>query len=328
MPVDIPQWFVQKYSVNTPSPTVNEQPAKKEPITSPYQQQTESLLREPADTQQEREQLPTSAIPSTKRKVDPIILQGLEQKSPPILNQLPIRQIPSFEPGKRVFTDQKQLDKIIAEAPEEGRIVSFKEAFKRARQAGMPEFEYKGNRFNTQQAGETDREWLSVLKQNKTPQTFADYMERAGVTSAQGKNIDTSTISKKLGPALAVIAPIFKSAGITPEITSGQRNWNEWSLHEIGEAIDMRLKTANPQSIQKLEASLPGEPTTTYVEGEKGRMWTDGTYEYFVYGKGENIHLHIERESPETKQRLIEYMIESGLSQKIPRDEMRKYLGK
>lgn len=321
MPITLEPWFLEKYSLKPDQQIEQPAPIKEETKTSSFLKKL-SLLKEPGDTQQQRELLSPEARTSTERKIDPIILDRLSE-SP--LSSPPQIQVPAFQPGKRVFTNQEELDKIIAEAPESNKIISFNEAFRKARQAGMSSFEYKGDQFNTRQKDETNEEWLLTLKQNKTPQNFTDYMGRTGVTTAEGKKINLSQISIKLGPALERIAPIFKAANITPEITSGQRNWGKWSLHEIGEAIDMRLKTANPKALKQLEDALPGKPVDTFIEGETAQMWTDGDYQYFIYGKGKKLHLHIERDIPETKKKLIEYMIKQKLTKEIPTEELKYY---
>lgn len=382
---ELPDWFIQKYSQEKET---KEEPKK--PTLSLYRRYLNEEfadLYEPADTQQEREKLTGQALNSTKKEIDPQILEDLAnryQKTPPVtelditLNKvIKAKMAPTFEPGKKVFTDQERWNEIIAAAPEEGKIISFKKAFKQARDVGDEEFEYQGNRFNTRKRGETKTEWLSSLKNNKllTPfipgfvrerkieeipevripvkgrllagsprelsrkylsreaqkqlpiieKGFASYMKQTGVSLAENKNIDTGAISEKLGPALVKVAPMLESAGIKPEITSGKRNRGVWSLHEVGEAIDLRLKSADKNSLKKLKEQLPGSPIDTFIEGEKGRMWSDGTYEYIIHGKGNNIHLHIERETEESKERLVEHMIKLGLANKIPQKGLAHY---
>jgi hypothetical protein len=58
---------------------------------------------------------------------------------------------------------------------------------------------------------------------------------------AKGKGIDLAEISSGMDPALEDARSMLAGVGITPEITSGRRHNDNWSLHEIGEAVDLRL---------------------------------------------------------------------------------------
>ena len=165
---------------------------------------------------------------------------------------------------------------------------------------------------------------IPSLKKEVEP-AFRDFMKRTGVKIAGGKKVDTAQIATELGPALEKIAPAMRKAGIVPEITSGRRDLGAWSLHEVGEAIDLRLKNASPEALKALEEALPGSPTNTSIHGEKGRMWTDGTFEYIIHGTGNNIHLHVERETEQAKQRLVQHMIDKGRGERIPRRGLTRY---
>lgn len=147
---------------------------------------------------------------------------------------------------------------------------------------------------------------------------FTSTMTKLGVSTAKEYKIDASKISDRMIPALEKLVPILKAAGIKPEITSGKRNKGYWSLHEIGEAFDLRLKNAEPKALKKLKGALPGNAYTTYHDGNKGIGWSEPGWDYILHGEGDNIHLHVERETDEAKQRLIRHMIKTGRAEKIP----------
>jgi len=168
MPADLPDWFLEKYSKK--SPAAIEQPVEERPASREDFLRKQSMSLDIADTQQEREQLEGNALSSTRRKIDPATLERLSNRFPANnepFSQAPVRKAPTLPEGKRVFTDQAQVDQIVAEAPAEGRPVSFKGAFKNARSKGLKEFRYRGDLFNTQDDGETDSGWLDTLKTNK-----------------------------------------------------------------------------------------------------------------------------------------------------------------
>lgn len=354
MAVEVPDWFVEKYS----TPGGQSAPVET-PRSSVYRQ---FMNLELADTQQEREKIHASVQKSITRAIDTDALERLSNrygvdepdesnillttkkaeavKRDPFSKPPVVRAAPELPEGKKVFTDQKRFEEIVASAPEEGRLVSFKQAFKTARETGKKEFEYKGDRFNTREKGETEARWLSALNVNKVDmpkQTsvpvepdevepeFTDFMKKLGVRIPEGKNVDAAGVSENLGPALNKVVPVMREAGITPELTSGRRNRGVWSLHEVGEAVDLRLNTASPEALKSLKDSLPGDPIRTSIHGEKGEMWSDGTYEYIIHGTGDNIHLHIERETKDSKQKLIDHLIEEGKSDKIPKRGLTKY---
>jgi hypothetical protein len=329
------------------------------------------------DTQQEREVLTPAAEESTKRRFSSSILQaaadryGLQKAEKPEVLVIPpteekarepfavppaIRTAPSLPKAEPVFKDPKQFEQIVAEAADEAKPLSFKQVFKAARAEGREEFEYKGDRFNTREAGESKGQWASFLEGRKLTSpaeqqretrtrlraepfeqrlletdpepreaAFTDYMKRLGVKIPEGRNVGAEGISQELGPALDKVAPIFNDLGVTPEITSGLRSRGNWSLHEVGEAIDLRLRTASPGAIRKLEQALPGTPRSVNIHGEKGRMWGDGTYEYIIHGSGDNIHLHIERETEAAKEKLVGHMIASGRAAGIPKKGLSRY---
>jgi uncharacterized protein YcbK (DUF882 family) len=440
-----------------------------------------------ADTQQERERIHGSILASTRQKPDPITLTSLasrfassdegtetialsvEGAASEVLTQAPVRVAPPIPEGKKVFTDPRQWEQIIDQAPEEGKPLSFKQAFTQARKAGQEGFEYHGDRFHTREKGESGAEWAQYLtgglapeiaatpsqegygrredgtekgegwlglipmqdgsdrmmsevsvgveidgeetlvpaivpalsedevsylaqggdarehqsimnkavshakeqlaggnspfapeepgteimsglnprdksrmrmsaeafRQSRQPNevaeatepVFTDFMERAGVQVAQGKDIDVKNLSAELGPAIEEIAPILREAGITPEITSGRRDRGDWSLHEIGEAVDFRLKNASSSAIKKLTDSLPGEGIKVKVHGQKGKLWRKGDFEYILHGSGNNVHLHIERDNRETKESLADHLKVSGKTSSISRRGLRAHAG-
>lgn len=403
MATDLPVWFMEKYSKSEPAAVEAEAPAKaagpslyrqflslEAADTHQEREQIHGRAREAA-----RERTPpgllkkmaaryakpeplfeqdTQNILFEQGKKDigvdtgPIVEAAEEAVAGPLeFMTAPVTApIPAQDKGTRVFTDQTKLEEAISEVPDEGRVVTFKSAFKAARRAGKREFEHNGNLFNTRKSGETDAQWEAGILERTAPPPeavdreairsqlradaykqsllpgdfqqkelavrpeatdpeFSDFMKRTGVSVAAGKSVDTGEIARELGPALDKIAPAFKSAGITPEITSGRRDSGNWSLHEVGEAVDLRLKNADEAAIETLEDSLPGSPSRVKIHGEKGRMWTDGTYEYIIHGKGDNVHLHVERETEESKERLVQHLIEKGKTGSVSQRGLSRY---
>jgi len=347
----------------------------------------EYLNLEMGDTQQERERIDPSLIRSIKEEPDPIVIErlakraGLDlQKKEPIkeiLSTIPTITTPEPVKSEKIFKDEAKWEKIIDEAPEEASPVNFKEAFKKARTAGMEKFEYKGNLFNTKRDDETKQEWARYLESRKiesalkthiikpliiegltkedrsairrtqniaaykksiTPtqsllpkevqepaSNFSAFMKETGIKIADKKDINPNEISSNLGPALNIISPILNKAGIIPEITSGKRGKGDWSLHEIGEAIDMRLKNASPEAINKIKENLPGKPISVNIHGEKGQLWQKDGFEFIIHGEKDNIHLHIERDTQKTKEALAEHLLKIGKKKNITRKGLRAY---
>lgn len=346
------------------------------------------LNLEVADTQQERERINPSLIESIKEKPDPIILERLakragidlfkkEEPKNILLPSTPEQKllsttptiIPTLPPkGEKIFTDPTKWEQIIDAAPEEAEPINFNRAFKKAREMGLKEFEYKGDLFNTRKSGETGEEWAQHLETKKaTPPitgiltseereairktqktaayyksliptqhklsttlepinpAFSDYMKETDIKTAKNKDIDANLINANLGPALKVISPILKEAGIIPEITSGKRNQGDWSLHEIGEAIDIRLKNASTKAINVLKNNLPGKPISVKIHGEKGQLWKKDGFEFIIHGKEDNKHLHIELDTEETKAALAEHLLKSGKKNKILQKGLKAY---
>ncbi len=341
-----PSWFVNRY---TKSPSAQEEiakPANKQPGKMPPQWFVDQYTKSPKspdnkvpnkqpaelgskDTQQERERLTGPELASTRRQLDPSTLTRLSDRyalsaDRPPLTTPPVRSAVSRPEGKKVFTNPEQLEQIFAEAPDAGKAISFKKAFKLARTLGKDEFEYKGDRFNTRERDETLTEWAEALKTSKEF-PFSAYMAEANIQSAPGKTVDIKGIDPAMGTAIEKLTPILKAAGIKGEITSGKRSQDNWSLHEVGEAFDIRLKTAGKEALKKLKATLPGNPVSISIRGKKGQMWRDGDFEYVVHGAGNRIHLHVERETAETKEKLANYLIERGSPEIVSVQGLRKY---
>lgn len=150
-------------------------------------------------------------------------------------------------------------------------------------------------------------------------------MQVSGLKVAKDKNVDVNQLSPKIAPALKSAGEMLTKAGITPEITSGKRSNGNWSLHEIGEAVDLRLKNASPEAIKKLEDELPGNPISTRIHNENGRMWKKDGVEYIIHGEGSNVHLHIEREAEDTKAALAEHLKSQGKGKNISRRGLKAY---
>lgn len=125
-------------------------------------------------TQQERERLDPSTQESIRERpsaetVD-FLTQSTDDEEDTYLSKVPTRPIPHFTEGKRVFTDQAQMEKIIADEGEASKpFVSFNKTFQAARASGNKEFIYKGNHFNTRKKDETNAEWLTKIKTIKGP---------------------------------------------------------------------------------------------------------------------------------------------------------------
>ena len=111
-----------------------------------------------AATQVERQVLSPRAEQSTVTKDDPeVVAKALA------FSEAPIRPTPHHTEGKQVFTDQKQVEELHAEA-DIPPLTSFKSEFKAARARGDKEFAYKGDRFNTREKGETAAGWLEAIR--------------------------------------------------------------------------------------------------------------------------------------------------------------------
>ena len=164
---------------------------------------------------------------------------------------------------------------------------------------------------------------FKMLEAMKAPVTtatkgmFSEAMHNHNVTLAKGKNVDVDKIDVKMAPALEVVSPIFEEAGIASEITSGDRDKGVWSLHENGNAIDMRLKHANPAAMEKLKAGLGGPGIPVKIHGKNGRLWRKGDFEYIIHGERSNIHLHIERDTPNSKAGLAAHLRSIGAGDKV-----------
>jgi hypothetical protein len=338
--IEVPEEVIEHYSTG---PVVK----------TPEEVLVDDLLKSaPARTQQEREKLEGAALASTREPVDPVLLSQLADKYS--LSSGPL-DISLDAPGKRVFTDQAELERIIFNAEDD--VPTFKDYFKKARAAGKTEFKYQGELFNTRREGETEDRWLETVKRNaerKTEKIDPRQAQRAtmsaeahkqsllgaearvepeaGFSAAMTRNnvtvkgdIDTSLIHESLGGALDRVAPLLQAAGIDAEITSGKRDQKYWSLHETGEAIDLRLKSLSAEGLKTLKESLPGKPSPIKIEGENGQLWNEGEYDYVIHGTGNNIHLHIEHETADAKRRLAEHLISIGKADKVNRSALKRY---
>ena len=120
-----------------------------------------------ADTQAKRENLYGNVHESTRQA--PRIRHSTGTAAVPRLAKLTPRRRPRVrEEGRRVFTDQRQVEAILGEDPMALQRVSFKGNFNRHRKAGLEEFSYKGGRFTTQNKDETPSQWLTSLESNRS----------------------------------------------------------------------------------------------------------------------------------------------------------------
>jgi len=309
MPLDMPDWLIEKYTL--PSP-----PAQQVGAPSPAPKGRSSFLVDlkVGDTQQERERLQGATLSSVREKLDPIVLERLANRFKPTgddpnnitlspdttpLTQPPVRTATPLPEGKKVFTDPAQWEKLVDQAPEEGKpLSSFNTQFKQARSEGQEAFEYEGDRFITREKGESGEQWAWAVQVRKDRPTLA--------------------------PALDAVAPILRDAGITPEVSSGERSNLDWSLHEINEATDLRLKNASPEAIEQLKASLPGKPINVSIHGEQGQLWRKGEFEFIIHGT-DDIHLHIERDTKATKSALAKHLTTQGKSENISQQGLKDY---
>ena len=147
--------------------------------------------------------------------------------------------------------------------------------------------------------------------------TFRDAMTDMGVVVADTDGfVDVDNVDPRMEPGLKEGVGFLRTAKIEAELTSGRRRDGEWSLHENGNAFDVRLKHATPPQIRKLREELtaatgrPGAPIM--IKKKPGLSWTKGDFEYIIHGKGDNIHLHIERDTPETKDDLRSHLNKVG----------------
>lgn len=144
----LPDWFHKKH------PT---------PVDVPADRSVKPI----ADTQEARENLSGSVLQSTKPS--PRIRHNTGIAGVPSLSRLSKERRPPVKvEGRRVFTDQRQMEEIIGGDPMAFQRVSFKGDFDRNRKAGLEEFSYKGGRFTTQNKGETASQWLNSLETNRS----------------------------------------------------------------------------------------------------------------------------------------------------------------
>ena len=292
--------------------------------------------------------------PARERPSDETIdyLMGPQSEDDIILAQHP--PVPPSERGERIFPDQDQYAQKIAD--EVRPPLTFSQAFRTARNAGKAKFIYDGKRFNTMERGESKLEWRAALLGSKPPTPvqkeaiaapvettflpglkptnvktsrtstqfiaeempkFDSFMKINNIKIAEGKNVDTEKINPEMGPALDMVTPMFEAAGIIPEVTSGNRDNVEWSLHETGDALDLRLKLASPAAIKMLKASLGGPGIPVRIHNEKGLLWRKGDFEYIIHGTGANMHLHIERDTKKTKLNLANHLYGLGAGDKV-----------
>lgn len=151
--------------------------------------------------------------------------------------------------------------------------------------------------------------------------TFDAFMKRNNI-GVKNNKVNLEAIDDKMGPVLDRLSPMFAEAGIVPEVTSGKREKGYWSLHETGNAIDLRLKNASPAALKKLKAALPGNGKAVSIREadglHKGMLWAEAGWDYIIHGEGDNIHLHVERETSDAKKGLAENLTRRGLEKKIP----------
>jgi hypothetical protein len=92
--------------------------------------------------------------------------QALESARPSVdLDTLDEAMKPKVAEGIPVFANQEEADQI----RDASQPLTFNQAFRAARKSGKAQFKHKGNMFNTRQKDESEENWQTVLKDNKTP---------------------------------------------------------------------------------------------------------------------------------------------------------------
>jgi hypothetical protein len=147
----------------------------------------------------------------------------------------------------------------------------------------------------------------------ETEEMFGRAAERLEIGSKAG--IDMEGVNPTMVPGVERAKEFLDAAQILPEFTSGKRTKGNWSLHESGDATDLRLKSAGPEGLASLKESMTakmGKGVKSWADGKPGTLWSDGEFEYIIHGEGDHIHLHIEHETRDAKKRLLNVMKEGG----------------
>jgi hypothetical protein len=240
--------------------------------------------------------------------------------------------------GEPVFQGEAEFDRTAAEAAELDKplvrmarlererrrpLTSFGEEFQKARAAGERTFEYDGSQFPTRQRGESETDWTTALGESaplrlmaemeseeataeapeEAPVTdFGEYLSKTGIPVKEGVTIEGVRPEMIEGSNKVTMA--LKAAGLGSTITSGMRTpekGQKKSFHGVGLALDYRLKTADEAGLARLRTELDklGKQTQTRAGNP---MWTtDDGYQIIIHGVGDNIHVHIEYDTAQTK---------------------------
>jgi hypothetical protein len=130
---------------------------------------------------------------------------------------------------------------------------------------------------------------------------FSEALKRMGVSVKHGVNLKGT--SEAMLPGIRRAAGIISDIGVPLVITSAQRP-GRGSFHNVGNAVDMRLKSMDGKKLQQLRDALGPRGRPIKIKGEDGTLWRHGDFEYILHGEGDNVHLHIERDTFETKAQL------------------------
>jgi hypothetical protein len=147
---------------------------------------------------------------------------------------------------------------------------------------------------------------LTPVKELMPVLTAKQFMDRSGQTMKRGVNL--ADVNPEMVNGMKDARRLLDSVGISQVYTAGLRNWGVRSHHETGNAVDLRLRPshASPEKVQKLRDLLNAEASGSaiLIRGKPATLWRRGEYEFMIHGKGNGIHLHIERDTPETQAQL------------------------
>ncbi len=126
-------------------------------------------------------------------------------------------------------------------------------------------------------------------------------------------------ISKEMIPGSKIIKSAFAGAGLNePELVSGRRDLvakgksTKPSFHETGDALDFSLKGYNQKQLRALSAELDKTGKKVgYSLWQFGETTQDGKFsgfEVLIHKERGGLHLHMERQTPESSKALKEYM--------------------
>ncbi len=174
--------------------------------------------------------------------------------------------------------------------------LSFKKAFAAARDDGLESFAWKKKRFTTEYA------------KPERP-SFAETRAESGFGIKKG--VDETGVSSEMTDALSAIAPVWDAWGMDASklVTSGKRSKGDWSLHETGDAIDIRFRP------EEFLPGLKGADLLNQVEAIEKDIQANLPEGFFIdlSKHGTGWHLHLSQKTEASMQRLNLHGEASGI---------------